>query len=306
MSCVRPLEAWRSEGGAVVFSRLRSASRVSFGIPCGQCIGCRLERARQWGVRCMHEAKFWPVNSYVTLTYADEWLPIAGSLSLRDVQLFMKRLRKWHGGRVRFFLAGEYGDLNMRPHYHALLFNVGFRDRKVWQDNKRGEPLYVSEQLSRLWPLGHVSVGEVTFDSAVYCAKYALKRVNGEKQADHYTVFDSDGVVHVRRPEFAVMSRRPGIGSGYFDRFGNEVIDHDSVVVGGREVRPPLFYMSRAKERLARQHSDESILCMCQLCVNLRKRKRLAVLNRADNTEERLRVKERLMLLAAERKERKL
>lgn len=310
MSCVKPLIAFRGVGGAIVFDKNKSLSRTSFMLPCGRCIGCRMEYARQWGIRCLHEKKMWPSSCYVTLTYNDEFLPTAGSLSLRDVQLFMKRLRKWREpSTVRFFLGAEYGETNGRPHYHALLFNVEFPDLILIGKNARGEPLYTSQKLVDLWStdgrsMGHVSIGEITFDSAVYCAKYALKRVNGDRADDHYTVYDADGVCHRRSSEFAVMSRRPGIGATYYDRYGSEVRDHDSIVVNGREVRPLRFYDTRTLK--LSQHDDAAVLCFCVACCNKRKRKRMAVLNKADNTPERLRVKETLMQIAAEKKERKL
>lgn len=271
-----------------------------------------MEKARQWGMRCLHEAKLWPNNSYVTLTYSTENLPPGGTLCVRDVQLFMKRLRKSREpSTVRFFMGAEYGEINRRPHYHALLFNVGFADRLFHTRNARGEPLYTSAELSKLWSvdgkeLGFATIGEVTFDSAVYCAKYALKKVNGDAAARHYEVYDEDGLCHARVPEFAVMSRRPGIGSGYYARYGGEVLTHDSVVVEGREVRPPRFYDTRSADSLAGVHVADDVLCGCQLCVNKRARKRAAVLSKEDNTPARLDVKERLAIAAADKKERKL
>ena len=130
--------------------------------------------------------------------------------------------------------------------------------------------------------MGHCSVGAVTFDSAVYCAKYALKKVNGEASEDHYTVFDRDGVLHERRPEFALMSRRPGIGAGYLERCGEEVLDHDNVIVEGRPQKLPRYYDERAK---AVEHRDsDQFVCLCRVCRNKRRRKREAMKNRSDNT----------------------
>jgi hypothetical protein len=143
--------------------------------------------------------------------------------------------------------------------------------------------------------MGHCTIGEVTFDSAVYCAKYALKKVTGEISSAHYEFIDIDGVVHDRRPEFAVMSRRPGIGAEYYERYGSEVRALDSVVVSGLEVRPPRFYDNKSK-----------VISPDVFEGFKRKRKRFAVLNRSDNTSERLRVKEVLMIKAAEKKERLL
>lgn len=301
MSCVKPLKAfWRSRNrDAITFDVNKSATKIPFAIPCGRCIGCRLEKARQWGIRCLHEKKMWKDNAYVTLTYNDENLPAGGTLVLRDLQLFMKKLRKARNSSksnpLRFFAGGEYGEGNKRPHYHLLLFNCGFSDKRFHTNNMRGEPLYTSKELSDLWGKGFCSIGEVTFDSAVYCAKYALKKVTGEQAEEHYFVYDGDGVGYDRCPEFAVMSRRPGIGRLYYDKFGDEVRAHDSVIINGREVRPPRYY------DVVSEGIDEETLLR-----HKRKRKRLAVLAKSDNTEERLRVKERLMIIAAEKKERKL
>ena len=315
MSCVKPIEAFRGANGTVVFNRARSLSKVGFHVPCGQCIGCRLERARQWGLRCLHEAKCWPHNSFVTLTYSDEFLPEFGSLSLRDVQLFMKRLRKRkrasRSNPIRFFLGGEYGEHTLRPHYHAVLFNCAFADKRVLSKKGDGECLYTSSELSDCWSIdgkeiGHCTVGDVTMRSAQYCAKYALKKVTGELAEDHYTVHDADGVCYVRRPEFAVMSRRPGIGSDYFARFGNEYIVHDNVVVEGKEVRGTRFYDGRAEVFMGADHSDDVLLCFCDVCVNKRLRKREALARAGDNTADRLLVKEKLMIAHLERKARRL
>lgn len=307
MSCVSPLKAfWRSvHRNAITFDPVQSATKVPFNLPCGRCIGCRMEKARQWGLRCVHESKLWKQNSYVTLTYADEFMPPGGTVCLRDVQLFMKRLRKAREpATVRFFLGAEYGDENKRPHYHALLFNVEFPDKLLHGKNLRGEPLYTSAELGKLWPHGFNTIGDVTFDSAVYCAKYALKKINitehssEEAKAEYerrYVVYDADGIVYERDREFAVMSRRPGIGAGYIDRFGSEVAAHDSVVINGREVRPPRFYDTRTEKRYADRYAEVKA-----------QRKRAGVLAKPDNTPERLRVKEKLMTIAADKKERKL
>lgn len=272
-----------------------------------------MERARQWGMRCLHEAKLWPHSVYVTLTYNDECMPPFGSLSVRDVQLFMKRLRKAkEPGRVRFFLGGEYGDENKRPHYHALLFNCQLNRLRSIGSNKRGEPLYTSDELAELWsvdgkPMGYHTLGAVTFDSAVYCAKYALKKVNGpRKDAGHYDVYDEYGEVHERTPEFAVMSRRPGIGAGYIEKYGKEVLDLDSIVVNGKEVRPPRFYDERLKARMGDAHDDDALLCLCESCKVKRARKRAALLLRDDNTPERLSVKEKLMEIGEQQRKRAL
>lgn len=330
MSCVSPLDGYRSRGGAVIIvprgdrPPRDATTRIAIPIPCKKCVGCRMDKAQEWGVRCVHEAKLWKQNSYVTLTYASEYLPPGMSLSLRDVQLFMKRLRKARSSTtanpIRFFLAGEYGETNGRPHYHALLFNCGFGDLVLYGTNKRGEKLYTSRELSDLWSvdgqtLGFCTVGAVTFDSAVYCAKYSMKSLSisegsspeaKEEFERKYVCLDAvTGEVILRRKEFAVMSRKPGIGGGFFDKFGQEIINNDSCIINGREIKPPRYYDERAKQSVV-AHDDAVVLCRCSVCVNKRGRKRRAVLNKADNTPARLRVKGRLMEIAAEKKERNL
>jgi hypothetical protein len=290
-----------------------ATTRIKIAIPCGKCIGCRMSKAQDWAVRCLHEKKMWPESCFVTLTYADEWLPSGGSLVLRDLQLFMKRLRFKRkasaSNPIRYFIGGEYGEQNGRPHYHALLFNCGFRDMVRIGVNARGESLFTSAELSSLWsvdgvPMGYCTIGEVTFESALYCAKYALKKITGDRAYDYYQVYDENGVVFNRSPEFAIQSKRPGLGGFFFDKFFDEIMNNDSVIVGGREVRVPRYYTERSKSRL--EHSDVSVLCKCLECCNKRLRKRRAVANAADNTDERLRVKERLMQIAAKEKEKKL
>ena len=138
MPCYSPLTAYKgksTDSGKMCLSFKRSeglfGSFSAINLPCGQCIGCRLERSRQWAVRCMHEASLHDENSFLTLTYSDENLPPGGSLHLPDFQNFMKRLRKSIAPkRVRFYHCGEYGDILSRPHYHALLFGYDFDDRK--------------------------------------------------------------------------------------------------------------------------------------------------------------------------------
>ena len=212
-------------------------------VPCGQCVGCRLERSRQWAVRCVHEAQMHDRNCFITLTYDDEHLPPGGTLVLAHFQKFMKRLRKEYGAGIRYYHCGEYGEEFGRPHYHACLFNHDFEDKKPWKKLKSGELLYISASLQRLWPLGYSSVGAVTFNSAAYVARYVMKKVYGANAREHYTAVDpSSGEVFERTPEYTTMSRRPGVGAGWFARFGGDVFPADEVVLAGRRLRPPKYY----------------------------------------------------------------
>lgn len=249
MTCYSPLSAWRVEGqNKLAFSEPRRAYiREKLQVPCGQCIGCRLERSRQWAIRCMHEAQLHKFNCFITLTFAPEHLPNPPTLDVRDFQLFMKRLRKKFGDGIRFFHCGEYGEKFGRPHYHACLFGFDFPDKVLWRQ-VNGSNLYTSKILEDLWPFGFSTIGDVTFESAAYVARYIMKKVTGSASDAHYTRVDaSTGEFYELKPEYVTMSRRPGIASGWFDKFKSDVYPHDYVVVRGRKMRPPRFYDNKFK-----------------------------------------------------------
>lgn len=219
---------------SVVFNPNDAYSDLRISVPCGQCIGCRLERSRQWAVRCMHEAAMHDDNCFVTLTYDNDHIPFGGTLVKSDYQNFLKRLRK-RIGKVRYFLCGEYGENFSRPHYHLCLFGYSFPDRELFS-TRGGTNYYVSPVLSDLWSFGYHLIGNLTFESAAYTSRYLLKKVLGPGSEDYY-----DG----RLPEFVSMSRRPGIGSEFYEAFGSDMYPRDEVVVNGKKMRPPKFYDSR-------------------------------------------------------------
>ena len=145
----------------------------------------------------------------------------------------MKRLRKELGDGIRFYGCGEYGENFGRPHYHVCLFNRDFPDKKRYGPDAGDKTLYTSELLSSLWPNGGSIVAGVSWDSISYVAGYVCDKITGKDADCHYGGRD---------PEFGVMSRRPGLGADYLARYGDEVYAHDSVVINGREVKPPRFY----------------------------------------------------------------
>lgn len=244
MPCFRPLKAYRSarvnpDTGkrGIVFNAREGFVDMPVDLPCGQCIGCRLERSRQWAVRCVHEASLYDSNCFITLTYSDEFLPISRKkglpfLKLDDFQRFMKRLRFRCGSGIRFFHCGEYGEQFSRPHFHACIFNYDFPDKELWK-NERDVKLYRSKLLEELWPYGHSTIGDVTFESAAYVARYITKKITGDAAESHY---------NGRPPEYTTMSRRPGIGQGWFKRFSSDVFPCDNVVLRGKEMKPPKYY----------------------------------------------------------------
>lgn len=237
MTCYNPVYAYVGpvlENGKIniVWKSADSFENEQLDLPCGNCIGCRLERSRQWAVRCMHEASLYEENCFITLTYADAYLPQNKTLKLEDFQNFMKRLRKQYGAGIRFFHCGEYGDEGKRPHYHALIFNFDFPD-KVYFNTRNGYKTYTSFSLDKIWGKGFCEIGEVTTKSAAYVARYSLKKVSGPHSDRHY---------QGRKPEYITMSRRPGIGKGWYDSFKDDVYPSDEVIVNGRPQRVPRFY----------------------------------------------------------------
>ncbi len=248
MACYSPLRAFRSRElvdgkRAIVFSRREGYADLEVMLPCGQCIGCRLEKSRQWAMRCMHEASSHDENCFITLTYDDEHLPAFGSLDRQAFSLFMKRLRKhYEPQRIRFYSCGEYGDESGRPHYHALLFGFDFPDKVVFC--KRGDhTCWRSPALELLWPFGLSELGSVSFDSAAYVARYVVKKVTGELADAHYERVDSSTgeMVQIER-EYATMSRKPGIGRDWIDKYKGEVYRDDSVIVNGHHCKPVRYY----------------------------------------------------------------
>lgn len=192
-------------------------------IPCGRCIGCRLKRSRDWSIRCMAEAKMHDQNCFVTLTYRPECLPKNGSLDVSAVQKFFKRLRKKLGDKkIRYYMCGEYGSLRSRPHYHICLFGYDFPDKKLYKTNN-GYPLYNSKMLETLWPYGYAVVGSLTYESAAYTARYILKKQLGKTAG----IYESLGII----PEYTCMSRRPGIGATYFDKYHRDIIANECKVL---------------------------------------------------------------------------
>jgi hypothetical protein len=296
MTCYKPITAWHSkvenESGkrSLVFNQKAALQPdAPIEIACGQCLGCRIDKSRQWAVRCMHEASLYENNCFLTLTFSPESLSkrkYSYSLDVTEFQKFMKRLRKKYGGGIRFFHCGEYGDKYGRPHYHALLFNHDFEDKELFAV-RDGYRLYSSESLSRLWPYGFATIGDVTFESAAYVARYVMKKITGEDAEEHYRIVDPEtGEIYQRKPEYITMSRRPGIGKEWFDKFQSDVYPHDYVIVDGRKVKTPRYYDKLYEEK-------------CGIDIDMVKHERniKAAKRSDDNTRQRLDEREKVHAL---------
>lgn len=306
MACNYPIPAYRiaykrgphaGKSAGVVFAVTKGMDVIGeFKVPCGQCMGCRLERARQWAVRCVHEASLYEKNEYITLTYNDEHLPDCNDLKYDDFQKFMKRLRKrFKSGRenpIRFFMCGEYGDSIGRPHYHACLFNVGFDDRIFFKYSPSGKKIYTSEILDSLWrdragnSIGFATTGDVTFNSAGYVARYIMKKKLGAGSEEDYQEIDREtGEIIEKEKEFTHMSLRPGIGSGWYDKYKSDIFPHDICVVNGVAMKPPQYYYKKLEKENGFLYDE----------IQFRRHGR-AVEKSPDNTEERLLTKEKVLV----------
>lgn len=190
-------------------------------VPCRKCIGCRLDYARQWAERIMLEVESSSNCYFVTFTIDDEHMNDDFSLRKKEFSNFLKALReavfRRFGQRdVRFFMCGEYGRKNFRPHYHVIFFNLPLDDLLPFEFS--GNSVYYrSEFLESVWKRGFVVVGQVSFNSAGYVARYTMKKANGFRVEDGC------------EPEFVNMSRRPGIGRVWFEDHWLELYDRDGV-----------------------------------------------------------------------------
>lgn len=266
MPCYHPLKAWHvgyHDSGkdkykitSYTTNYVKEALADAIDIPCGRCIGCRLDYSRQWADRCMLELKEHKQSWFCTFTYDPEHLPInyrvneetgevsnAATLCKRDFQLFMKRLRKQyeangHDNHIMYFCAGEYGDTTFRPHYHAIIFGLDLDDLKVYKRTADGYIYYNSDFLQSVWQKGQVVITDVTWDTCAYTARYIMKKQYGSASE----IYEKYNI----QPEFTLMSRRPAIGRKYYDEHKNVIFDTDLIFIGtdkgSHSIKPPKYY----------------------------------------------------------------
>lgn len=280
MPCYHPITAYRSRSGRnketgnwpIVFNRNEGYQDLTVEIPCGRCIGCRLEHSKQWATRCMLEAQQQDKNSFITLTFNNENHPEDGSLQKSDLQKFFKRLRKQHN--IRYFACGEYGEQFRRPHYHACIFGYDWPDRELVEGG-----LYESKELSSLWPYGYHKIGDFSWETAAYVARYVTKKISGDQAQIHYDD---------RVPEFALMSRKPGLGREWYNEFKGDVIGPDQIIIrNSLRVRPPRYY----DNIMLAQDKEGYLQLKAQRAANVRKE---------ENTPDRLATRELVQKLKSE------
>jgi hypothetical protein len=245
----------------------------------------------------MHEAQMSEKNCFITLTYNDENLPVDNSLLYTDFQKFMKRLRRhYQDGAIRFLVAGEYGEEKNRPHWHAAIFGEDWMNERQPLKKRLGKfTLWRAESLEKLWPFGYSSIGNLTFESAQYIARYVMKKVTGDKAEKHYErINEETGEITKINPEIIHMSLRPGIGKTWYQRFKTDVYPHDRVITNGVPTKPPKYYDQLLKkedyatyEKLKKARVDRAVA-------------------KGDNTQKRLADKETVARARATKLKREL
>lgn len=244
MACTNPQNKSRTVNGA----------SFDYVHPCGQCMACRIRKREEWTTRLLLEATLHPIGwvTFSTLTYANQPVTECGYPTLKpeDVTRFLDRLRRYHfvtlpesvqklpkerRPRLRYFIVGEYGEKSWRPHYHMMLY---------------GAPLPLAEALVRkAWPepvpilglpenydgprwkgeCGWSEVKLLTVQRARYVARYTTKRLTQPCSS-----------LGGRVPEFARMSRNPGLASGMGAAIWQSIRHHgmDLVASDGEPVKP--------------------------------------------------------------------
>lgn len=233
MRCRSPRTVgFQADGKTLSWSqKTYSKEFATFQLPCGKCIECRLDYARQWAIRCVHEAQMHPENCFITLTYDDEHLPKDGKLDYSHFQKFMKKLRKLQDAPMGVFVTGEYGEKTKRPHWHAIIFNWAPKDRVLKYTSERGDSVYTSETLSNLWAKGLSEFGSVTFESAGYCARYAAKKLIHGRDQEHS--FDP----------ISKKSSKYAIGKKWIEKFWPDVFHYGELVLSnGKTCSIPRYY----------------------------------------------------------------
>lgn len=252
-------------------------------VPCGQCIGCKIQRSKEWALRICHETSQHQDNAFLTLTYDPEHLPSDHSLCIEHFQKFMKRYRKYLGKkRIRYYHCGEYGSQLSRPHYHAIIFGHMFDDLIPFS-TRDGVTTYTSPTLERLWGKGYVTIGHVTFESAAYVARYCQKKITGDQAELHYGVCDPlTGEWFQVHPEYATQSK--GIGRAWYEKYSTDCFPSDFLIHNGKKLKVPKYY-----ERLYQLEEPEKLFQIKKA------RKAAAKLHADNNTYDRLEVRKEVL-----------
>lgn len=293
MSCFHPIDCWRQDDTNVLAftdtPRRRKHFIEKLRVPCGKCIGCLLDKANDFATRCWCETKGWKNNCFITLTYNDDNLPENHELVKKDLQDFWKRLRYYEQGKetwvnpqngkvenpIRYYACGEYGGKKGRPHYHACVFNWKPDDLKFYKKNHNGDSLYISKKLTKIWGKGFVIVGDLTYQSACYVARYVTKKMFKLTKIYKY--------LNIQQ-EFTTSSRCGGIGLKFWIENQQKITENKGINIKiGDKVKTkkiPKYFMRKWKETEDPNYEWYSF----EICEN-GKKIWLEILSKTDKTE---------------------
>lgn len=239
-------------------------------LPCRHCVGCRLDKSREWANRILMEQQYHQESWFLTLTYDDEHLPpafpvdpatgeilsIHATLVKSDLQKFFKRLR-YFGQKVSYYSCGEYGSQTYRPHYHCIIFGLHLTDLKPLKKNFSGSQYFTSEFISKCWPFGIHVLGSVTFQSSAYVARYTMKKATHGISKDYY---DKAGI----EPEFQTISSRPAIGRRFYDDH-KDMFKYDTFYIatpdGGIRATMPEYFRKLQRKDDPKSHVRHAHQC---------------------------------------------
>jgi len=267
MTCFSPIEIDKKSKSGLIMGRRT--------VPCGRCNGCRIARSKEWAIRCIHETKTHDDNCFITLTYNPDHLPPDNSLEHKHFQDFIRSLRKRvnkHAKKynyytdeigierkvanpnfnpIRYYMCGEYGKATegnqwiARPHFHVILFGFAFQD-KTNHTVRRGNQVYRSELLERTWTKGFSEIGNVTFKSCAYVARYIIKKQ--KPNDDKYAIIDNDTgeILGYRKQEYTHMSLKPGIGNDYYYKYETDNYEY-IMLEANKKMEVPRYYKNKLK-----------------------------------------------------------
>lgn len=248
--CTSPITAYHNpSGGRPIFGwEGEKLGLNELQLPCGKCPECCKDYYTSWATRGSRELSCWDSSLFITLTYDDIHLPQNRSLSKKEVQDFIKRVkfhfRSTKENPIRQTYCGEYGTKTLRPHYHVILYNCDFSDKKKWRITDQGHQVFISETLTKLWGLGNAEFGYASPASIAYLYKYILKKKTKKEKLEPL-VIEFDGVTYEVAHEFIESSRNPGIGAFLRD---SKSLKKGFLSVNGIKHKLPKYYLEHLRK----------------------------------------------------------
>jgi len=275
MACYHPIPAWRTEYGRIQLNtpppgpdneglpiakwRLRGLSYLQ--LPCGTCIGCREQRAQHWALRCKLESLEHKHTCVTTLTYDDAHLP--PTLQRRDLQLWLKRLRKLSKNQVKFYACGEYGEQYGRPHYHVILFGLKYDTSYINDSWVQHAKWCLCNPRQRQFCTNTEAIGltytdNVSTEAINYVVNYTNKKKEWRFAERHERLDTTTGELYYWEPPFQIMSRGGRLGHGIGNaarKYSNSWADF--AVNNGVKMSVPRYYRRSYEESVTREEYEE-------------------------------------------------